>query len=1226
MRILGIRFKNLNSLTGEWQIDLTHPDYSSNGIFAIVGPTGSGKTTILDALCLALYGMTPRLQRITQSSNEIMSRQAGDCFAEVTFETQKGRYRCHWSQHRARRKPDGELQQARREIADADSGVVLESKMSQVDVCVEKVTGMDFERFTRSMLLAQGGFAAFLQASSDKRAPILEQITGTEIYSRISTKVHERHRAEHEKLEFLQAELKGIQILTEEDEKALLDGLREKQEQEIKLSARVDELRKALTWLEGIATLEKELGELDRQRQDMEKRRKDFEPEARKLEKARKALALEGDYSSVVALRRQQDDDFQELNSVTALLPGKEKTCADASAAQKEAEIGLNAARDKEIAEAEIIKKVRECDARLGEKRKQVEEKNRAIEANERQGKEYKKSLEKSAQALQQSQSNLQAVSDYLSRHVADAALPEKLAAIGKEFAAVCDLEAERITTLKAIETAAASKQAATAACQKMEADHKAISKEFEKAQGELKQLADEMNAILNGREISAWRSDTDGFKERERSLIRIGEIIERADKADTALVDFAKNRETLKAANVEIFKNIQSVVEQKSKIENNIENMEMQVTLLSRIRDLEEDRKRLEDGSPCPLCGATDHPYARGNVPELNQAEASLKAAKAEDKKLSEKLRKLETDQAETGAKVRHIEKDIIEKKTALDADEKECMGTLTMLGIEATRKDRTAKVRGALADIRAKISEATGIVTAAEEKSKKEKTAQAALEKTRQKFENIGRTLQEVRYKLETAGLEHGRLTKEYDALIVNAEKALDAVRQDIEPFGITQIALSELNDILKDLTARKNEWQAKQEERIACEKRMTDLKAGIDRDTALLGNLEKDLATRRQEREALIKEYKILSVSRRELFGDKNPDQEEKRLADVVKRAGDVFEKDREISVRLEKEIGILKVKAETLNGTITARTKELSQSEQRLNERIKKAGFTDETDFRLSCLDEKEREKLATREESLIREKVALDTRLKDRKETLVSEKGKALIELSDGAAEALKKNIAASDSDLKQVRQDIGAMTQSLSENKRQRERQQERVKRIDAQKKECARWSDLHELIGSADGKKFRNFAQSLTFDMMTKHANRQLRKMTDRYLLIRDSSQPLELNVIDNYQAGEIRSTKNLSGGESFIVSLALALGLSHMASRNVRVDSLFLDEGFGTLDEDALETALETLAGLQQDGKLIGVISHVPAFKERIATQIQVIPETGGRSILCGPGCQKI
>ena len=131
---------------------------------------------------------------------------------------------------------------------------------------------------------------------------------------------------------------------------------------------------------------------------------------------------------------------------------------------------------------------------------------------------------------------------------------------------------------------------------------------------------------------------------------------------------------------------------------------------------------------------------------------------------------------------------------------------------------------------------------------------------------------------------------------------------------------------------------------------------------------------------------------------------------------------------------------------------------------------------------------------------------------------------------------------------------------------------------------------------------------------------------MTDRYLLIRDEQQPLELNVVDNYQAGEIRSTKNLSGGESFIVSLTLALGLSKMASRKVRVDSLFLDEGFGTLDEEALETALETLSGLQQDGKLIGIISHVSALKERISTQINITPVFGGRSSLSGPGCTEV
>jgi exonuclease SbcC len=173
------------------------------------------------------------------------------------------------------------------------------------------------------------------------------------------------------------------------------------------------------------------------------------------------------------------------------------------------------------------------------------------------------------------------------------------------------------------------------------------------------------------------------------------------------------------------------------------------------------------------------------------------------------------------------------------------------------------------------------------------------------------------------------------------------------------------------------------------------------------------------------------------------------------------------------------------------------------------------------------------------------------------------------------------------------------------------------------QQRECQRWDLLHELIGSADGKKFRHFAQGLTFEMMIAHANRQLQKMSERYLLARDESQPLELNVIDNYQAGEIRSTKNLSGGESFIVSLALALGLSRMASQNVRVDSLFLDEGFGTLDEEALETALATLSSLQQDGKLIGVISHVGALKERIPTQIEVTSGPGGRSVISGPGC---
>jgi len=396
-----------------------------------------------------------------------------------------------------------------------------------------------------------------------------------------------------------------------------------------------------------------------------------------------------------------------------------------------------------------------------------------------------------------------------------------------------------------------------------------------------------------------------------------------------------------------------------------------------------------------------------------------------------------------------------------------------------------------------------------------------------------------------------------------------------------------------------------------------------AEISQVQALLNNLEKDVTARNEERNTLFATYAAQSADRLALFGQKNPDEEEKRVIAVMDEATQAMEKGRESYEKISQEISALIEKITTLTARTQKREQELAETMQQLTQRLTQAGFTTEADYVSACLSEEERERLAFREKELVREKTELETRRKDKTALFGAEREK---HLTDHPLVTLQEDIIVCESELKRVRLDIGGITQRLTENEKQRENRQERLQALDARKKECARWNDLHELIGSADGKKFRNFAQGLTFEMMTAQANRQLRKMTDRYLLIRDVSQPLELNVIDNYQAGEIRSTKNLSGGESFIVSLALALGLSQMASRNVRVDSLFLDEGFGTLDDDALETALETLAGLQQDGKLIGVISHIPALKDRIGTQITVTPGTGGRSSLTGPGCRKI
>ena len=140
MKILELRFKNLNSLYGEWFLDFTSPDFTSNGIFAITGPTGAGKSTILDAICLALYGKTPRLDKINKSGNELMSRQTGECYAEVLFESQAGRFRCHWGQHRARKKAAGKLADARHEIVDAYTEKPIETKKSLVKAVIEEKT------------------------------------------------------------------------------------------------------------------------------------------------------------------------------------------------------------------------------------------------------------------------------------------------------------------------------------------------------------------------------------------------------------------------------------------------------------------------------------------------------------------------------------------------------------------------------------------------------------------------------------------------------------------------------------------------------------------------------------------------------------------------------------------------------------------------------------------------------------------------------------------------------------------------------------------------------------------------------------------------------------------------------------------------------------------------------------------------------------------------------
>ena len=1079
MKILELRFKNLNSLSGEWSIDFMAPEYVSDGIFAITGSTGAGKSTILDAICLALYGRTPRLKSINKSGNEIMSRQTGECFAEVTFETQAGQFRCHWSQHKARKKADGNLVDSKHEISDAVSGQILESKKRDVANAIEARTGMDFDRFTRSMLLAQGGFAAFLQAAPDERAPILEQITGTEIYSEISKRVHKRQRDKHGKLELLQAEITGIVILSDKDEAVLNQELFCKQKIEKEFGFKNDALGKSILWLTGIDALKSELSAIDKESESLSNDLKAFEADRARLQKALKAAELGSEFATLSSKRQQQKLDLETLANSKTQLPGQEKTLGLKETGLKKAEEAVIRVKDKQKSELGLIKKVRALDLRISEKQSALKTAVSDFQKIETQLSKNKKRRQKVESNQETAGKELSRIEDYLSSNAHDAALVTELTGINEQ---IKNLEAAA-TNVSAINTQVSElkKQFVTDAaryskqvvlCSTLKEKHDIAKKQVSQTKGSISEL-------LGDRLLREYRAE-------HESLLR-------------------------------------------------------EMAYLRKIASLEDERAKLEDDKPCPLCGSLHHPFAEGNIPEIDEKEKKIN-------ELSILIQKAE-----------HLERELKE----YESKEKEAASTLT----EA------------------------------------EKQLVQTLHKKNESHANALRFEKE----LQSATGKYAELESK--------------VISKLEPFSMKEIPDENLDSISEALALRQKNWQEHQKQKAEIEKQTNELAAEIKSLDAIMQTLSETLKEKQGVLDVHKEDINKLTAERNGLYGQKNPDTEETRLEGLITEAEKSEKAARDSRDQIMQQLNELKTRITALKESTARRNPEMDGLEASFKIIYKKAGFEDEPTFISYRLPIDERNKLSRRAKELDNKQADIATRKKDRETRLSQEIDK---KITEAPLDDLKNEQAVTQESLKKLGEEIGAIKQKLSDNTDAKAKHQQKQVLIEAQKTECTRWDALHSLIGSADGKKYRNFAQGLTFELMVSHANRQLEKMTDRYLLVRDEDQPLELNVVDNYQAGEIRSTKNLSGGESFIVSLSLALGLSKMASRKVRVDSLFLDEGFGTLDEDALESALETLSGLQQDGKLIGIISHVSALKERISTLISVHPVSGGKSVISGPGCE--
>ena len=998
----------------------------------------------------------------------------------MTFVSQAGRFRCHWSHSKARKSATGKLQEPKHEIADADTGKVLESKKSLVLGIIEAKTGMDFDRFTRSMLLAQGGFDSFLKANSEEKSKILEQITGTTIYSDISVAVHERARTEKLQLQQLQQQLAGIELLSEEEVSATQLKVSELEQQTEQTQHCITQWQQSLSAYQQQAQLQQELNTYQSELNQHRDQQGHFQNLQRQIESGQRAANIHGQYQKVVELRRRSRDLDQEQQRLNQLRPSLLANANKANQQLVDKDGELAGLRHTLAASEPVWQQVRELDYQqqmlqqaLSDRRGQTDGLRHGISQVQVQLESQQQQSERLHQAQQQARS-------YLQQHQTDQRLVQDLAAIESRYQQWQDAE------------------------QQLKSQQQWLSHTQSELATANQQLVQEQQQCRLAQQNVDTETNLLAGLQQQLSQLLVGKLLReyRAEK----------------------------------------DRYEQEAYYLRRIESLEQQRQTLQDGDPCPLCGALEHPYAHGQIPAVDQVLQCLH-------QVTELLVKADELQRQMDAQKSNLER----VQQRLYAQEKQLLQAQSLV---AQRQSLLAQGE------------------------------------------------QSIRQLLEQQTAISQRLL------------------QDFSDWSITSLAQN-IDSLMDNLKERRRLWIAAEERLRLDEQQIQQVSTQIERHLATLEANRHSLSELEQQIQQDEMRIAALRQQRVALFGQRQPEQERALQLKHIQIAEQELAKARERKDQAQAELARLETQLESCQQHYRLIQSELHESVPLWEQCLSEQEFTDENAFLGASMAASE---LANGQQQLHQYELRqqqLNTMISDRQTRLGG-----LVERLHTARpkDQLESQLAVATQQLEQLREQNAQLKVRLQQHELNLSRVQSQQQALQAQQQECQRWDHLHSLIGSADGKKYRNFAQGLTFELMVAHANRQLERMSDRYLLVRDEHAPLELNIIDNYQAGDIRSTKNLSGGESFIISLALALGLSKMSSRKVRVDSLFLDEGFGTLDEDALDVALDTLSSLHEEDKLIGIISHVAALKERISTQIRISPKQGGRSMIQGPGCKQL
>jgi exonuclease SbcC len=1248
VRILRITLHNLASLAGTHTVDFTRDPLQSAGLFSITGVTGAGKSTLLDALCLALYDATPRLQQVGRLADlpngekqndprNMLRRGTGDGFAEVAFVGVDGQtYTSRWSVRRSRRQSSGTLQHVdmvlfQGHIAAAGEGpIVSGGKKTLVLAEIEQKVGLTFEQFTRAVLLAQNEFATFLKADDRQRAEILQALTATERFEEISKKVYLRWSDEETTLRSLNSSLAGNPPLSESDRTQANAAFADAEQQLAAVNLKLAAINQSAQWFERQRTLQVEKTSADETLAQSVQARLS-------AEQRRRNLAITEEVCRDARAVRNAETRAAQSVAETAAAAGLARTMYN-----QQQDLVLEARRlyaqaveshDKLATELQttqpLLAKARQLDDRLVTVNARVKAATEALNTAETAlasatGKRDSiESLRNAAlQEKQTLQHQLELHRDYIPLVSEAARWLERLDAA---TAAVQQITGAQVAekALRGILTAVEGR------LETEKTSAEPLRQQLERAEEELKA------AIAYERQFDTEQiaSERKRLETSQRILLKLQQQLQdiRAlqSQASNAAATFERLN-TEQTRDIESLRELQSGSLPEARHALDVGRQQLQFIQAAVDDHAKRLRLSLQADRECPVCGSTDHPFsqhapdlevtavtaARESVRELERACQDQKGRETQlQTTISSRDQQLKELQSEQEAIRQQISDFVFEStdhpevKGILDLDDAERLSATTQKQIAVDEALSTIAHREQFAREAARKSSTCREARDAADRAVSEFTARISELSTEIQVSraNVTNAADEVRKASQHLRDCHGRLVDLWTALPSTKE------HYEVDPLAFRE-------------TFHRSTFECgrMQKQLGEVERRIETADAEIRPLKEVVLSTATTLAACEAESRIAAAEYVELLGARQQLFDGRAVDiieedlqqrlvvaQHEKVATATAKDNAELkfirAEADRDFKVTAEtaaqRELVTATAAREQWVDAFAARTTRTCSVEELDQILLRDDAWIQAERRTLKALDDA----VKTAEGAC---KVHAD-QLRQHIESRPAEDDESVVLLE---RESLQREHLR----IKQLSEEANAV---LISDKTRRQMNQRLVEQIRHQDEKTDPWRRLNDLIGSADGAKFRMIAQRRTLDVLLRYANHQLNILSARYRLDR-LPESLNLIVVDRDMGDEQRSVHSLSGGESFLVSLSLALGLASLTSNRLRIESLFIDEGFGSLDQETLQTAMGALMQLEAQGRKVGVISHVAEMADAIPVQIQVVKSRGGASKIVVPG----